>query len=127
MPQEGNATLKGMRKAVYALGEDGRVALVPSSGWQVEETVTLQAVDAYAAQAEEVRSRCARGEASPLEYHMVRARMEPSLLARYAGLWAWRVRRHLRPEVFRRLGPGLLARYAAALGLSREALGRTDL
>ena len=34
------------------------------------------------------------------------------------GLWQWRVRRHLRPEIFQQLSPALLQRYADALGLS---------
>jgi hypothetical protein len=44
------------------------------------------------------------------------------LLAREVGTFAWRVRRHCRPEVFGRLGAAWLSRYAEALGLSIEAV-----
>ena len=39
VPQEGNATLDGHRKAVYAVADDGKVRLVASRGWEVEEIV----------------------------------------------------------------------------------------
>ena len=122
VPQEGNATLGGGRKAVYARGADGQVRLVTSLGWQVEEIVTRQALDALAAQAEGARQRWQRGAASPLEFHMYRARMDLALLSQTTGLWRWRVRRHFRPGVFARLPERLLRRYAEALGITVDAL-----
>lgn len=122
VPQEGNSIFKGQRKAMYARGLDGKVRPVPSAGWQVEEIVTRQALDVLAAQAEEARQRALRGEASPLEYHMFRARMDLPLLAQSTGLWQWRVRRHCRPDVFLKLSNPLLQRYADAMGVPLEKL-----
>ena len=122
VPQEGNSTLGGGRKAIYARGADGQVRLVTSAGWQVEEIVTRQALDALTAQAEEARQRCLRGAASPLEYHMFRSRMDLALLSQTTGFWRWRVRRHFRPEVFKGLSERLLCRYAEALGITVDAL-----
>lgn len=126
VPQEGNATLAGHRKAVYAVGDDGRVRLVASRGWEVEEIVTRQAVQDLERLAREARERALAGLTSPLEVHMYRARMDLALLAQTTGLWRWRIRRHFRPRVFARLSPRLRRRYADALGLSPEALGRID-
>jgi hypothetical protein len=117
VPQEGNDTLGGGRKAIYARGEDGKVRLVTSLGWQVEEIVTRQALDALDAQAEEARQRCLQGFASPLEYHMYRSRMDLPLLCQTTGFWRWRVRRHCRPEVFSKLPEKVLRRYSDALGI----------
>lgn len=122
VPQDGNATLAGQRKAVYARGADGRVVAVASSGWEVEEIVTQQAVDVFRERADAARQRAAAGAASPLEFWMHTRRMDPELLAQAAGLWRWRVRRHLRPQIFARLSPRLLRRYAEALGLTPEQL-----
>jgi hypothetical protein len=122
VPQEGNATLAGGRKGVYARGADGRVRLVKSAGWKAEEMVTRQALEDLAARAEAARERCRAGSGSPLEYHMYRARMDLDLLSQTTGLWRWRVRRHCRPEVFNRLPGRLLDRYARALGITVEAL-----
>jgi hypothetical protein len=126
VPQEGNRTLAGHRKAVYAIAEDGKLRLVPSRGWEVEEIVTRQAVEDLEKRAMEARRRVLAGESSPLEYHMYRARMDVELLSQTTGLWRWRVRRHLKPKAFARLPPELRLRYAQALGISVEALGKAD-
>jgi len=95
---------------------------VTSAGWQVEEIVTRQALDQLSSAAENARQRALRGEASPLEYHMYRARMDLALLSQATGIWRWRVKRHFRPEVFARLSEKLLQRYAEALGVSVASL-----
>jgi hypothetical protein len=126
VPQEGNATLAGHRKAVYAVGEDGKLRIVASRGWQVEEIVTRQALAELEERARDARSRVLAGLASPLEYHMYRARMDLPMLAEAAGLWRWRVRRHLKPQVFARLRLALKRRYAEALGIAPQALERLE-
>ena len=126
VPQEGNATLDGKRKAVYAVGDDGRLHIVESRGWEVEETVTRQALEDLERRAQEARKRFLAGRSSPLEYHMYHSRMDVALLAQATGLWRWRVRRHFRPEVFARLPPRLRQRYADALGIALDALSRLD-
>jgi hypothetical protein len=126
VPQEGNATLDGKRKAIYAVGDDGKLRIVPSRGWEVEETVTRQALAELERNAQEARARVAAAQSSPLEYHMYRARMDLALLSQATGLWRWRVRRHFRPAIFARLPRRLLQRYADALGITPEALARLD-
>lgn len=126
MPQEGNSTHAGLRRAVYARGADGKLALTPSRGWEVEEIVTLQAVKACDELAETARQRAKAGQASTLEYHMHRARMDVALLSQASGIWRWRVRWHLRPRVFARLSPALRQRYAAALGIDVARLDALD-
>ncbi len=126
VPQEGNSTLAGHRKAVYARGEDGRLHIVQSSGWEVEEIVTRQAVEDLDRQAEDARRRVLAGRTSPLEYHMHRVRMDVPLLSQVTGLWQWRIRRHFRPDIFAGLSAGLLGRYGEAMGLSIEQLKKVD-
>ena len=126
VPQEGNATLAGHRKAIYAVGDDGKLKIVPSRGWEVEETVTRQAVEDLERLAREALERARRGEASPLEVHMYRARMDVPLLSQTTGLWRWRVKRHLRPGAFERLPASIKQRYAEAMGVPVEALERLD-
>jgi hypothetical protein len=122
VPQEGNATLGGQRKAMYAVGADGRYTIVQSRGWEAEEAVTTQAVEAFQRLAHEALRRAREGLSSPLEYHMYRGRMDLALLAQTTGLWRWRIRRHFRPAVFARLKTVLLMRYAEALGISVDQL-----
>ena len=124
VPQEGNATLGGQRKVMYARGESGRIVAVPSRGWEAEEIVTSQAVDALATLAQEALARARAGSASPLEYWMYARRMDVALLAQTSGFWQWRVRRHLTPVGFAGLSLKQRQRYADALGLAVDQIGQ---
>lgn len=122
VPQEGNATLDGHRKLMYARDAAGRSVTVGSLGWEAEEIVTTHAVDGLVAQAEAARARVQAGLASPLEYWMYARRMDVALLSQTSGFWQWRVRRHLQPRHFAALPGRHLARYADALGLTASTL-----
>jgi hypothetical protein len=124
VPQEGNRTLGTHRKAVYARDADGRMVIVPSRGSEMDETVTVQAIERMNAFAEDARQRVLAGKSAPLEYWMYAKRMDMLLLSQVTGMWQWRIRRHLRPEKFASLPPKILQRYAEALGVSIEQLGR---
>lgn len=122
VPQEGNRTLGQLRKALYAKGADGRMVLVASKGSEVDEAVTMQAVERLQAFADDARKRCLAGQTAPLEVWMWTKRMDVPLLSQITGIWQWRIRRHLQPRNFARLSPELLQRYALALGLRAEQL-----
>lgn len=118
VPQEGNCTLGSHRKAIYAKNADGKMVIVPSCGSEVDETVTMQAVDRMKALTEEAKVRVLAGQSAPLEYWMCARRMDVALLSQISGIWQWRIRRHFNPQRFAALSPRLLARYADALGLT---------
>lgn len=122
VPQEGNATLAGLRKAVYARNAENRIVSVASAGWEVEEIVTQQAADIFSAYTRAAHARVLKGESSPLEYWMYAQRMDLATFAQSSGIWRWRIRRHFRAALFARLGPAMLDRYAHALGISRQTL-----
>jgi hypothetical protein len=118
VPQEGNRTLGIHRKALYAKDADGKMVIVPSRGSEVDETVTMQAVDRMNALAADAKARAQAGQTAPLEYWMYARRMDVALLSQVSGIWQWRIRRHLHPQRFKKLSPKVLANYAEALGLS---------
>jgi len=122
VPQEGNATLAGLRKAVYARNAENRIVSVASAGWEVEEIVTQQAADIFSAYTTAAHARVLKGESSPLEYWMYAQRMDLATFAQSSGIWRWRIRRHFQPALFARLSPEMLDRYADALGISRQTL-----
>ena len=124
VPQEGNKTLGGHKKAVYAKDAGGHIVAVASKGWEVEEIVTSQAVEEMQALTETARQNVLNGLSAPLEYWMYVRRMDLLLLAQSTGIWRWRIRRHFHPEIFARLSPGVLARYAEALSLTIQQLQR---
>ena len=118
VPQEGNRTLGSHRKALYAKNDQGQMVIVPSRGSEVDETVTLQAVERMGALADAAKQRVLAGQSAPLEYWMCACRMDVALLSQVSGIWQWRIRRHFHPQRFALLPLRLLARYAEALGLS---------
>lgn len=122
VPQQTAKAFMGHSKALYALDENGEYKIVPSAGWEAEEIVLDQAIAEYEQQAAAVLPKVKSGEASTLEYHMYQCRMDVLLLAQSTGYFQWRVRRHLRPEIFKKLSESKKQRYADALGLTVDQL-----
>jgi hypothetical protein len=98
------------------------MVIAPSKGWEAEEIVTSNAVESLQAQAAEARQRVQAGQASTLEFWMYERRMDLPLLSQTSGYWQWRVKRHLRPEIFSALPNDKLQRYADALGITLAQL-----
>ena len=76
----------------------------------------------WALQQAEAEAAWQRGELSPLKCLMYRYRLDEPALAQITGLFQWRIRRHFRPAVYRRLSASILTRYADAFGLPVEQL-----
>ena len=123
VPQDNIKTFKGFgTKAMYAVGENGQYATIPTSGWDVEEVVLRDVVDDFAKLAEEAKSRVIRGNTSPIEYLMNKYFMDLPALAAGMGLAKWRVKRHFNPKIFSRLNDKLLQRYADLFNLDAGEL-----
>lgn len=118
VPQDHLSYYQDGRKAVYAIDDAGNYTTVASSGWNIEGQVTSDAVNEYRRLADEALLRARAGLSSTLEYHMYAQRMDVPMLAETVRSWQWRVRRHLRPDIFVRLSDTWLQRYSNALGLT---------
>ncbi len=106
----------------YAVREDGRYVKVGSRGWEpvnVANGLAWQQVDQTI---RETVLAIEQGQQSSLAYHMAMHQMDVALLARYTGLFKWRVKRHLRPKIFAKLKPGIKERYATLFKISLEEL-----
>ncbi|MDU1534011.1 MAG: hypothetical protein E6899_03965 [Neisseria sp.] len=125
IPQDDSESYHGHLKVIYGT-RDGRYEAGTSSGWQDEAYATEMAVAELDEQTRAAREAVARGEYSPLYYHMFRFRHDETGLAMAAGVWKWQLRRHLRPEIFAKLPDKTLQKYADALQISIDELKRTD-
>lgn len=102
----------------YATEDDGRYVKTRSRGWEpinVANGLAWEQID------ETIRTTIAdikRGKLSPLAFYMVVNQMDVALLARYTGMFKWRVKRHLRPPVFATLKSGLKEKYATLFKVS---------
>ena len=118
VPQDDNSIYRGQKRAVYATQKDGEYGVVPSSGWDVEEEATQQAVAELERLSSEAYEDCEAGEISPLMYHMYSKRLDLLSLSQATGLFQWRIRRHFKPSIFIKLSEKLLERYADVMGLT---------
>lgn len=116
---------EGKKRACYALNDEGKYVIVTGTGWEVEAVVNGLAVDEMAAALEEARKAVLAGVKSPLCYHMERRQTTPEILGKTAGIAAFRVKRHFRPDIFAKLKPSVLDRYTKALAVSFEDLSDT--
>lgn len=116
--REGNK----VRKLVYAVDKDGKYTGVNSAGWEAENMATKQAWDVVDEELAKTVVKVKAGELSPIAYYMHKCLMEPSLLAKYAGKWQWQVKRHMKPSVFKTLGPEMLQTYARIFNITVEEL-----
>ena len=67
---------------------------------------------------EETRKKAEAGLVSPIGFHMERCLMDLVTLAGYSGIPKWRIRRHLKPSVYKKLDEKTKTRYAEVFGIT---------
>ena len=78
--------------------------------------------DAFQEKAEEVKQRILRDESSPIEYFMYKRLLEPKFLAQAMGMTVWRLKRHFKPNVFKKLDQNKLQKYAKIFNVKVDDL-----
>ena len=124
VPQDDIVTYANNKKAMYATDSSGNYNVVASSGWKVEEEATMQAVQELERLANDAYIQVTKGEKSPLFYYMYEKRMDLQVLSESTGLFKWRIKRHFKPSIFRKLSKKMLTRYGNALGITTDELCR---
>ena len=124
VPQDNIVTYANNKKAMYATDSSGEYDVVASSGWEIEEEATMQAVRELERLADEACQQVIKGERSSLYFHMYNCRMDLQVLSESTGLFKWRIKRHFKPSVFCHLSKTILDRYGNALGMTTEELCR---
>lgn len=109
-----------VHKLVYATREDGSYTSVNSEGWEAENLATTQAWEAVLEDLKETEEKVKSGQLSPVPYFMQKSLMELPVLAKYMGKWKWQIKRHFKPEVFRKLNEDTLKQYCAVFGTSLD-------
>ncbi|OJW79500.1 MAG: hypothetical protein BGO69_12260 [Bacteroidetes bacterium 46-16] len=115
-----------IKKLVYAVDKDGKYTGVNSAGWEAENAATKQAWDLVEEELQETEQLVKAGKLSPIAWYMKKNLMDTALLAKYMGKWQWQVRRHFKPEVFKKLTPAMLEKYATVFNITVDELKRTS-
>lgn len=124
VPQDHSSTYGGYRKLVYAVDEKGHYQSACSDGWEAEAFATQLAVDELESLEQLAWQQFQQGAVSPLKALMYRYRLDEPALSMISGFWQWRIRRHFRPHIYRRLSAAQLNRYAEAFGMAVDELIR---
>lgn len=122
VPQDNSSTYAKMKKAIYASTEDGKIQSIGSSGWDVEEVVTRQAIDDLDESRIEAYNLVMKGEMSPLYYHMYEARMDLIVLSQSTGFFKWTIKKDFNPANFKNISEKRALVYCEALGKSLDEI-----
>lgn len=112
VPQDEGITGGISREVQYAVDENGKYVKTFSKGWEPKNIVNDIAWQDIQERTKIANEKIKDGKASPILYFMEKNQMNVSLLADYAELSKWRVRRHLKPKGFKKIKPKHLETYA---------------
>ena len=122
VPQDLSSLGKITKEVCYATDSSGKYVKELSSGWDVK----IKALDVAWEDIEDrkikAKQQVLNNTASPLLFFMEYRLMDISLVADYTGFWKWQIKRHLKPEVFDKLSPKKLQKYAEAFNVKVEEL-----
>ncbi|MCK0145094.1 hypothetical protein MWU78_05495 [Arenibacter sp. F26102] len=128
VPQDkSNLESANFKELCYAIDENGEYTTELSSGWDPKTIALNNAVEVINERISDSKQRVKDHKVSPLEYYMELHKMDLPILASYVGIWKWRVKRHFRPAIFKKLNNKTLQKYADVFDITIEELQRTDL
>ncbi len=122
VPQDMGALGKITKEVCYATDSSGKYVTELSSGWDVKNGALDVAWKDVEERIAKAKQRVLNGEASPLLFFIEYRLMDIEILAGYSGFWQWEVKRHLKPDVFKKLSDKKLQKYANAFNVKVEDL-----
>lgn len=127
VPQDkSNLESANFRELCYAVDDDGQYVTENSTGWKPKTIALDNAMQVIEERIADAKERVLAGKTSPIEYYMELHKMDVGILASYVGFWQWRVKRHFKPNVFKKLKKSTLQKYADVFDISIEALKKIE-
>ena len=106
----------------YTTDENGEYVPSQSAGWEPTNIANSIAWEFIHEELKNIIERIRKGELSPLAYYMTKSLMDVKMVAKYAGFSSWKVKRHLKPRVFKTLDKSILDRYATIFKITPEEM-----
>ncbi len=123
VPQDkSNLESANFKELCYAVDDNGEYTTEKSTGWEPKTVALNNAIEEINERIEDAKSRVTAGETSPIEYYMELHKMDIGILASYVGFWQWKVKRHFKPSVFKKLNEKTLNKYAEVFEISINEL-----
>ncbi len=128
VPQDDANMLQGkFKEPVYSIDADGNFKTIPSVGWDPKNEVMKEAWDVVHNKIEIAKQQVISGEKSPIAYYIEKNIMDIGLVAKYMGIWRLTVKRHLKPNNFKKLKTSTLNKYAEVFNITVEQLVNIEL
>jgi hypothetical protein len=105
---------------------EGKIVIITDKHDESGHLILQQAWDTYGERADEARKQVLAGLKSPLYYQMEKIGMELSILSATVSLSQWRIKRHFKPPIYKKMSRQMLERYANAFDLKVEDLDKLD-
>jgi len=106
--------------------KSGEVVRITDSHDDDIRAVTQQSWEFYGERTENARKLVLEGKKSPIYYYMEKIGMEINVLAPSVSLPKWKVKRHFKPKIYKKLKRPILEKYATALDVKFEDLDKLD-
>jgi len=127
LPQdESNLQSANMTEVLYVTDENDNYTTANSIGWDAKKAALEESMELINERIEEARQNVANKIVSPIIYFMELNKMDLQVLAAYVDKWQWTVKRHAKPNIFKKLSDSTLKKYADAFGISVDELKNFD-
>lgn len=122
VPQDLSSLGKITKEVCYATDETGKYTTELSRGWDIKISALDTAWQDIKDRVALARQLVLQDKASPILFFMEKGLMDINIVSAYTGFWKWRIKRHLKPAVFKKLSDKQLQRYAEVFNVSIEDL-----
>ena len=127
IPQdESNLQSANMTEMLYVTDENNNYTTAQSIGWEAKKAALDESMELINERIEEAKQNVANNIVSPIIYFMEFNKMDFQVLAAYVDKWQWTVKRHAKPNTFKKLSDSTLEKYAEAFGISVDELKSFD-
>ncbi|KFC24717.1 hypothetical protein [Chryseobacterium sp. FH1] len=123
IPQDqSNLQSANMTEMLYVTDENNNYTTAQSIGWEAKKAALDESMELINERIEEAKQNVANNIVSPIIYFMELNKMDLQVLAAYVGKWQWTVKRHAKPNIFKKLSESTLKKYADTFGISVDEL-----
>ena len=114
LTQDGGALSKLTRELCYVKNSNGKYETELSTGWETKKVALENAWEEIERRKKDALDLVNSGKKSPIYYFMEEKLMDLTVLSGYTGFSKWRIKRHFKPSIFKKMNARKLQLYADA-------------
>ena len=121
VPKDDANVMEGKTSFIqYAVDKDGKYVQEKSPGFQPQNIALEQAWDEANERISDALQEVIENKKSPIYYFMHRELMDEKILSEYMDMFKWRMKRHFKPKVFKKLESDTIQKYMEIFKLESE-------